>query len=147
MPSATAETGLLEEEWLAIEGRALRGPDGEAGSARLLPDGWRSWLLGPAQAIHEAGEQPLVFTLRRCWTLWPRWLVEDSEGERVGTVGGPWLLDRWDEPAAQRGADGTFHSKAGALLARWDGRRLEFAESSRGEPFLRMLLLAAVLAG
>ena len=58
------------------------------GFARLQHDGERGWLgslLGPILAVHEQEEEPLLFTVRRCF-LWTQREVRDAEGTRVGYV-------------------------------------------------------------
>lgn len=148
MLAPAKENGLLEQPRLRV-GR-LPGPvhcaeGGVAGHVRLEREGWAGLLLGPSCMVHEGGEEPLVFVIRRCWSLWPRWSVVDADEELVGTVGGPWVLGRWDEPLLSAGRDGKFVTPAGVEMGHWDGRELAFAPGSAGEPFLRMLMLAAVL--
>jgi hypothetical protein len=154
------ETGLLEQVVLFLprpEGgrRALLSAAGcPVGYASIRQEGgWWRWLC-PVLAIHEDEDQPLVFTVCRRLTLLTRRLVLDAEGEVVGTLAWPWLLDRDDMPlvAAQPGAAsaGTFRTIAGDLLAAWDQEpggalRLDFHARVRHDPFVKMLLLAAVL--
>jgi hypothetical protein len=157
-------TGLLEQPVLHLAAaspagrRSIEDAVGQGvGFALRRPLGPR-WLrfLFPALLVHEADEEPVVFQVRRAWTLWPRWLVIDAEGERVGTVAGAWLLDRWDEPAFRHlrvadGAGGVFESPAGQKAAEWsrggDRLRLVFHAPVQDEPFLKMLILARVLVG
>jgi hypothetical protein len=154
------EIGLLEQVVLFLprpEGgrRALLSgagvPVGIACAAE--PPGWWGWLF-PVLAVREEEDEPLVFTVRRRLTLLPRRWVIDAEGEAVGSLAWPWLLDRNDVPlaAAQAAAAraGTFRTPAGVVLAAWSVEpggavRLDFHASVRHDPFVKMLLLAAVL--
>jgi hypothetical protein len=112
---------------------------------------WLRWL-GVPLAVHEVEEEPVVFRARRLWTMLPRWRVQDAENETVGTVAGTWLLDKWDRPILRRrptGASGTVETTDGRLAAEWapvsDGTRVVFHPAVQNEPFVKMLLLAAVL--
>ncbi len=144
----TREDGLLEQPLLHAGPGAgpITAPDGApAGSSRRLPGGFLAWLLGPSFAVHEAGEEPLVFTARRNWSLLPRWSVLDADGEHAGTVGGLWILDRWGRAWISHSPDGRFRARDGADLGRHEGPTLAFAPASEGDPFARMLMLAAVI--
>jgi hypothetical protein len=108
----------------------------------------RGWLL-PVVEVREQEESPLVCTIRRCFTLWPRHEVRDADGELVGVLAGQWLLDRWQRAVMRlRGME--FVDVQGAVLARWDRRdgavRLELLPAVQDEPFAKMLILAASLA-
>lgn len=146
--------GLLEQQSLL-----LRPPD-QAGR-RLLCDAtgdvvgfvrqvqsW--WALGRSFWVHEAFEEPVVFRVRRTWTIRPRWRVVDADGEEVGTVGGASLRDRWDHVVFRRTDDGRlFELTSGTAAAEWldegDGGRLILHAAVRDDPFWKMLLLAAIL--
>lgn len=146
MHAVTAETGLLEQPELLVGPGTLSGPGGVVGLVRTVPGpAWRRWLLGPTLAVYEAVQEPLVFTVCRRLALLPRWDVFDSEDELVGTVGGAWAVDRWEQPLLRLGPDGVFRSWQRRPLGRWDGRRLELGEEVRSEPFAKMLMLASVL--
>jgi hypothetical protein len=154
------ETGLLEQAVLFLPRpkggrRALLSAAGlPVGLACAVRQGpwWRRWLC-PAVAIHEHEEQPLVFTVRRRLTLLPRRAVLDAEGEVIGSLAWPWLLDRDDVPlvAAVEGAEpgGTFRTPSSVVLATWapetGGLRLDFHAEVSHDPFVKMLILAAVL--
>ncbi len=114
---------------------------------------WLRWFAAPL-AVHEADEEPIVFQVQRLWTLLPRWQVSDADGELVGSVGGSWLLDRWDRPLLRRrrapdGSGESFELAAGQKVAEWcrdgDRLRLTFLPPVQDEPFRKMLLLAGVL--
>jgi hypothetical protein len=131
----------------AVSGKPL-------GFARLQPDAQRGWLgslLGSILAIHEQEEEPLVFTVRRC-LLWTQREVRDAEGERVGYLGRGTIRDRnrllyahtrFDEEGM------VYQCVNGAVLAATrptpPGLELSFTKVIEGDPFAKMLLLAAAL--
>lgn len=138
--------GLLEQAELRPGPGTLVADGAVVGLVRRRPaSGWRGWLLGGGLAVHEAGQEPLVFTVAHRWSLLRRWDVSDAEGELVGTVGGRWSVDRWEQPVLRLDPDGTFRSVHRSVLGDWDGTRLRFAPDTGGEPFARMLMLASVL--
>jgi hypothetical protein len=114
---------------------------------------WLRWLLRTV-VVHEADEEPVVFQVQRQWTLLPRWLVADADGEVVGTLAGAWLLDRWGDavlrccPRAD-GSGGVFEANDGQKAAEWstggDRLHLVFHPLVHNDPFLKMLILAALL--
>jgi hypothetical protein len=158
-------TCLLVQPWVAApsggsaEGRPSRlildaASGKQLGLARL---GWRrslAWFVHPQVTVAESPDESLLFTLHR--TLLPprAWYVHDADGGWVGTVyrrhirfhsGRP--LARI-EPLAGSGGE-TYRNPEGRELAvlRIIGpnRQLTFADWLGGNPFLRMLLLAAAL--
>lgn len=124
-----------------------------AGFARWRTGGgWR--LLGPAVLeVREHEDEPLLCTLRRCWTLLPWYEVRDAEDHRIGRTLGAVIEDRDDCRFAVRREEGpgqcTFQSRDGTPLAQLsaetEGLRLTFAGIIEREPFVKMLLLGAVL--
>jgi hypothetical protein len=146
MPDPSSQSGLLEQPELRPGPGTLAGPHGVVGLVRRLhAPRWREWLFGPTLAVYEADHQPLVFTVSRRWSLLPRRDVCDAEGELVGTIGGRWAVDRWEQPVLRLDPDGTFRSVHRVVLGRWDGTRLKFELDVIGEPLVRMLMLALVL--
>jgi hypothetical protein len=115
---------------------------------------WLRWWHRPTVAVHEADDEPLVFTMRAGWSWNPSWRVHDAEGRTVGRVWDELLLDRRDEPLAQLvpgselGAT-IYQGRGGQQLActGWEdeGVRLTFLMHRRDNPFVKMLLLAAAL--
>jgi hypothetical protein len=113
--------------------------------------GWWGWLRATHLSVHEAEDEPLVFTVRRSWGLWQRTEVCDADDHHVGSLRGAALHGRdgrtvaLEEPAA---GGGLFRGGSGQELARWtagpDGARLLFSPEVN-DPFLKMLLLAASL--
>jgi hypothetical protein len=155
------ETGLLEQTVLLVRpldpsGRRMllaetSQPVGFACWSGQRP-WWRRWLR-PVLAVHEHEEQPLVFTVQRSLTLLPKRDVLDAENERVGVMALPWLLDRWGRPIVevrqvQRGKC-EFLGAERQVLGEWsvvgEALRLEFKPAVQHDPFVKMLLLAAVL--
>jgi hypothetical protein len=120
------------------------------GSARPTGAGPR-WLPGrPVLEVREAGDAPLLFTVRRGWSLAPRHEVRDAEGRLVGTLAGPRVSGR-GRPVAVRGADGAYRAADGRVLARValgkGGTEVNFSDAVAADPFAKMLLLAAALLG
>ncbi len=54
------------------------------------PLGWAHWtggyLSGHVLEVREQEEDPLVFTVRRAWSVLPRRLIHDAEGRYIGAV-------------------------------------------------------------
>jgi hypothetical protein len=157
---AVQETGLLEQVVLlllapdAAGRRNLLGPSGEpVGFARWQRRGpwWLPWKRR-VLTVHEQDDQPLVFTVRRSLSLTPAFQVHDADDEQVGTLSFPWLLDRWGQPTAEfatLGHGGVFRTMQGEVLADWmpagSAVRLGLHQLAWADPFLKMLLLAAML--
>jgi hypothetical protein len=150
--------GLLEQETLVLRHaddgrRLLHAATGEpVGFARRRPGGLLFGWPGPTLEVREQEESPLVCTVRRTLSLWPRHEVRDAEGELVGVLAGALVLDRWLRAAlrvrAQEGG-GQFLDGHGRVAARWADtrgeRRLELLPEVQHDPFAKMLVLAAVL--
>jgi len=127
---------------------------GFAGWRRRGGGFWRRWLARPVLAIHEGDDAPLLCTVHALWGLSARWEVRDADGHVLGTLHGSLIKDRFGrdlaltEPAAAGGrardADG---NELMTLLAAPEGLRVSFAPAAEGNPFLKMLPLAAALVG
>jgi hypothetical protein len=154
------QSALLLQPWVpaagggrgrAILDAAARTPLGLA----RTPAGRRagSWFARPVVEIYETEDESLLCTVGRGW--WPagRWLVREADGHLVGSVRGPHVEDRRGRDVAvlRPGPDGggPFLDTAGVELGRLeegtDGLRLKFAVWLEGDPFARMLLLAAAV--
>jgi hypothetical protein len=128
------------------------GDNGAAlGYARRQPETshfWRRFFGGDVLEVHEQEDDPLLFTVRRAWSLLPRRDVFDAEGQPVGSFLGRLVHDRHGRPVASL-LDGVFRSPYQRVLAELtvttDGLRLTFGDDITGEPFVKMLLLAATL--
>lgn len=121
------------------------------GYARWEVETGRSWrrLLGRGVlAVHEQEDEPLLFTVRRAWSLFPRRDVCDAEDQTVGSLAGRLVHDRYGRPIAAL-ENGTFRDPYRRVLAELalsaEGLRLTFSDDIAGEPFIKMLLLAAAL--
>jgi hypothetical protein len=140
----------------AIEDLATGRP---LGYVRRQPAGvprWLLWLAAPVLEVHEAGDEPLLFTIHRFWNLGPFWEVRDADGRPVAVVRPSRIEDRLGRGLAirERAADGTeawLHGPGEPPLATAtrtaDGIRLRFGDALAGEPFVKMALLAAALVG
>jgi hypothetical protein len=133
--------------------------DGDNG----LPLGFAHWQMETPRswwrpfnrrvlAVHEQEDEPLLFTVRRAWSLLPRREVRDADGHPVGSLLGRHVQDRFGRPLAALQGDngrGAFRSPDQRTLAELTatpaGLRLSFSADIAGEPFIKMLLLAACL--
>lgn len=125
------------------------------GSARRLPAARRPWWaqLGRAVlAVHEHEDDPLVFTVRRCWSLLPWHEVRDAEGRPVGYLLHGRVENCYGRRLAvlEREAGGAvFRGRGGDALARLSedgaGLHVAFSPEVESDPFFKMLLLAAAL--
>jgi len=151
LPAAGGEAAGLEPARAVLD--ALTGaPLGFAGWRR--PGGfWPRWLARPVLAVHESDDAPLLFTAHGLWGLAARWEVRDAEGNVLGVLCGPLIKDRfgralalWQRPSGDvgraRDADGR---ELMTVVVTPEGTRVAFAAEAEGNPFLKMLLLAAVL--
>jgi hypothetical protein len=119
------------------------------GSARSVAAraGWLpSW---PVLEVREAEDAPLVFTVRRSWSLVTRHEVRDADDRPVGALAGRIVTGRGGRRVAVLGPDGTFRDVDGRVLARVTyakgGVELCFTDVVAADPFGKMLLLTAVL--
>jgi hypothetical protein len=159
-----AGAGLLEQPALLLRPAGAgwelaRADGGEAVGAARWRRARRPWwrrLGRPVLAVHERqgpAEEPLVFTVRRCWSLLPWRAVRDAEGLPVGLILGPRAYNRFGRPVAVLEAEGgeapAFRAPDGRALARVNpaegGMRVAFAAEVAHEPFVKMLLLAVAL--
>jgi hypothetical protein len=129
--------------------------DGESGVAlgyarwATEPTPWWRRLFGcGVLAVHEQEDEPLLLTIHRAWSWLPRRCVCDAEGKPVGVLLGRLIHDRHGCLVATL-ENGIFHAPDRRLLAELtataEGLRLTFSDDIAGEPFIKMLLLAATL--
>jgi hypothetical protein len=153
-PGPGLSTGALRSG--AEKNRPVRDADSHEilGQVREPTQGRRglwSWLGGRNLQVCETEDASLIFTLQR--GLWRGWEVIDAEESLVGAVQRRTLLNEQGSLLAfvegGRGA-GQFRTTDQELLATWqflerDHYRLNFAVGPANNPFVRMVLLAAVL--
>jgi hypothetical protein len=150
---------MLEQRVLLVRPRtasALQAiVDGESGAPlgfvhwkAETPSFWWRLFGGCVLAVHEHEDEPLLFTLRRAWSLLPRREVRDAEDQPVGSLFGRLVHDRFGRPVAAL-QDGLFRSPRRRILAELattpEGLRIAFSPDIAGQPFVKMLLLAAAL--
>jgi hypothetical protein len=147
----------LRREMQAIDrprmdrGWVMEDPNDGVILGRARPN--RAWFGLPILVIHEAEDEPLLFTLRRRLTLPASWEVRDADGHHVGVVGTRYLevctRPSWLNTAASGPAGAAFQDPKGRELATLstveDGWLLSFAPELDGDPFTRMVLLGAAL--
>jgi hypothetical protein len=115
--------------------------------------GWLTrWLLGPVLEVREHEDEPLLFTVRRCWSFAARHLVCDADDQPVGVLDHAQLLDRLGRLFTVRHCEGervVFRTTSGCPVAEAEAVdqtvRLSFHAEVENQPFAKMLLLAAVL--
>ncbi len=159
-PPLAPGDGLLEQPALRLPrgAGAIAGPDtgsavGEARWRRPRRPWWRRWGRA-VLAVHErqaAADEPLVFTVRRCWGLLPWREVRDADGVTVGYLLGPRVYNRfgWQVAALEGEGGPAFRAPDGRALAHLraaeGGVQVAFEAELLNEPFVKMLLLAAAL--
>ena len=126
------------------------------GFSRRRPAGpWERWLGGGVLEVHEQEDDSLLCIIRRGWLRPHCRLVCDADGLGVGLVRGRRLEDRHGRLVGLRwpdagGLGAVFRDPAGHALATLrpgrDGLAVCFTDAA-GDPFLRMLVLAASLQG
>jgi hypothetical protein len=155
--------GLLERRVLLLAPRDATGQrtilDGETATPvgfcrRRPPSGWWWRFRRRAVSVHELLDESLLFTVRRCWSLFSWYEVRDADDQVVGWHGGPLLLNRSCRRVAVREDETDTETcsfvgperKTLARLARLgDEVGLTLTEDVANEPFVKMLLLAAAL--
>jgi hypothetical protein len=125
--------------------------------------GWRrprffaglSWWPRGSLAVHEDEDAPLVFTVHPRWRPGPAWEVREADGHDVGVLTRKFLKDALGHKLAYldweaQGASIRICTPGGQewMTMNSEGKdlRLIFAETVDGQPYRRMMLLAAALA-
>jgi hypothetical protein len=155
------QTSLLLLPWDGTPPRRARcildaGTRAPLGLARSCPPAqfWSRWLGLPSLEVCETADLALLCQVHRPWPRPARWSVTDADGQLVGRLHGGDVTDRLGQTVAVRaplagGAGERFVSPAGVELGVLEpgeeGLRLSFAVWLEGEPFARMLLLAAAV--
>src|SRR5262249_33074060 len=129
------------------------GSGEELGFVRRADPGprWLRWLQPPVLEVYETEDASLLCTIHG--RLWRRlWCVQDSEGRHVGVIDGAVLLDVEGRRLGLRraaGNSGNVVSPGGLELASFApgerGLLVSFTAAVEGDPFARMILLAAAL--
>lgn len=113
-----------------------------------------SWFAPRVLEVFELDDESLVFRLQR--GLFSGWVVSDAEGQLVGRLSG-WQANRLEDGGGQPVASVQQLSAAATQIVAHDdkelgrfeqserGVELSFASELTGEPFLKMLVLAAAL--
>lgn len=137
-----------DDGWMAILDPSTRGRLG------VVREAQRSWFGPRTLEIYESDDESLVFQMQR--GLLPGWVISDSEGQRIGRLSG-WqtvtLEDATGQLLATVVADtGSMNIIAGEghELGRFThsaaGVEVSFNAEIMGDPFVKMLVLAAAIA-
>jgi hypothetical protein len=121
--------------------------------ASRLPWGFK-WLARLTLEIRETPDDSLLFILLGPGLTMRAWEVFDAEEYPVGSLRGGFIRDRYARvlAIAEPTLDGAFRYRSwegielGSLHRSGNENQLIFAEDLVGDPFARMLLLAASLA-
>jgi hypothetical protein len=153
---------MLEQQLLVLRPNPAPTPQTFVEAVTGAPLGftrWRTrgswltrWFLGPVLEVREYEDEPLLFTVRRCWSFAARYLVCDAEDSPVGVLDRSHLLDRLGRLFTVRQREGervVFRTTSGCPVAEAEPVaqtvRLSFHAAVENQPFAKMLLLAAVL--
>jgi hypothetical protein len=152
---------MLEQQLLVLRPRPAPTPQTIVEAAGGAPLGFTRWrpagrltrlFLGPVLEVREQDDEPLLFTVRRCWRFAARHQVCDADDQPVGEFDRAQLLDRLGRLFSVRRREGArvvFRTPSGCPVAEAEpveeGLRLSFHAAVDNEPFAKMLLLAAVL--
>jgi hypothetical protein len=114
------------------------------------PLAWLCWWSRTTLAVHESDDEPLLLTMRQ---RLGSWLVRDAEEHPVGRIHGRHLFDAFHQPLAElHREEGTGISQyrdgeqeLAIVMREEEGLRVTFQPGPRDNPFVKMVLLAAVL--
>jgi hypothetical protein len=132
---------------------ATRAPLGVARFSRPASV-WSRWLKWTSLEVCETADLALLCHVRRLWGRPPPWFVRDADDRLVGRLQGPVVSDALGRTVAIRdkvagGGAERFLSHQGVELGMLEYRMEELVISFgvwlEGEPFTRMLLLAAAV--
>lgn len=116
---------------------------------------WRRWFARPVWEVYESDDESLLMTLQGAWLWSSAWDVYDAEPRRVGSLQRGRLVDgdgvylaALELETARRG--GRIRNWHGLELASFQlnegAATLTFLPALEGDPFAKMLALAASLA-
>ncbi len=160
---AADRTGVAASRRRTVFDAATQAP---LGHVCWRPDevpAWLAWLARPRFEIYETDDASLLFTVQRVRGPWSYWKVTEADDRLVGYC--------WHRAAARAPFDAQLANASGSVFARLvpepgngsgcfrlgggdelgairpgaSGWLLSFSPRSAGNPFVRMLLLAAVL--
>jgi hypothetical protein len=152
-PSAMLEARALQ---ITSQGLALAITDPTSGQP-LGVARWRTprrhLFARPVLEVHEADDEPLVSTVHRHWLFRRTWHVRDADGERVGSIRGTCLRGRFGQllarcqPSPEGGVSFQSHERRelATLIGAAKEVQMTFAAEVQGDPFVKMVLLAAAL--
>jgi len=109
------------------------------------------WFARPRLAVFEAGDEPLVFTVRKHWGFSHRWAVHDADDNPVAILRRGCIQDPYGQSWAvvEKCADEIRFQNVDreiALARRTeDGLHLTFASELQGNPLIKMSVLGAIL--
>lgn len=141
------DRGLLEQPLLRLCSDQLLDQQGYlVGSVQLHLASWPlNWFRPTIRTVHEAFEQPVVFSLRRTWSLVPLWEVREAEERLIGWVNRQRAWDRHKEVLFRVDPQQVYRSERGTSLGAIRGSCLQFDPLTNGQPFVRMLMLGVAM--
>lgn len=126
------------------------------GTARHLPvpSGWWARLAGRTMEVRERGDDSLLFTMVRRWSLRETWLVREADQRRIGRLCGNLIHDGLGRrlgvlEASSDGKSGWWRQSDGGELGSFTeadhGVLASFSPRTADNPFVKMLLLGTLL--
>jgi hypothetical protein len=116
---------------------------------------WLSWLRKARLDVYETEDAAHLLTLMRSWGVLRIWEVDDAENRHVGTVYTKTIVSsegyRLGYLDRETGEQGRILDPTGSILLRYAKKtnsdlEVAFTPEAMANPFLRMLMLACVLA-
>lgn len=112
---------------------------------------WFSWLRGARLEVYETDDVSHLMTVVRSWGMTRTWKVLDADERRVGFVYPTSLVDATGARRGSLDRRDRILDPAGQVLASFRKStplilEVTFAADQAANPFLRMLLLAGILA-
>ncbi len=146
--------------WIRAVTDAAGGAVGFARFVGKSKSSWFSWLRGMRLDVYETDDASHLMTLIRPWGMFRIWDVYDADEQRIGSIYPPSIVDSNGERRGYLDLRGRENGQLISPYANGDGvaplatfqsrlphfLEVTFAHDPAANPFLRMLLLAAVLA-
>jgi hypothetical protein len=149
---------MLEETRLLLmpvdAGWEILGTPGDQllGRARWKPTMrfWDRWVSSSILEVREHFDEPLLMSVRRCWSLATKYEVLDAEGHSIGTFTAGTLTTRRRHAVIGPAGESTVATTlTGETLGAWEregeGVAVTFFPATDHDPFARMLVLARAL--